>query len=161
MFVCVFYYTSLFILAPLLKKNTKQNATHIRRTELTLPILSPPFQRSACAPPLLCIAGRSPAQSQGLALSLFCRTCCNAQPHLYSFPNSNWCLLRVSDLLKLFKCDVSLCLDQKYWLYLRCYGLASGAPAAMSPGACMYTSVILPLVRGVVYPALSKGPTFE
>lgn len=106
--LCFLLYFSLY---PGLSPEKKPNTTHIRRTELTLTILSLPFHKSAHAPPLPCTAGRSPAQSQGLTLSLFCWT---------FFPKRNWCLLRVSDLGKLFTCDVSLCLDQLSWLYLCC-----------------------------------------
>lgn len=117
--ICLWFllYVSLY---PGPSPEKKPNTTHIRRTELTLTILSLPFQKSAHAPPLLCIAVRSPAQSQGLTLSLFCWTCCNVQSHLYSFTKRNWCLLRVSDLEELFKCGVSLCLDQLSWIYLCC-----------------------------------------
>lgn len=116
--LCFLLYFSLYPGHSPEKKTT--NTTHIRRTGLTLTILSLPFKKSVHAPPLLCIAGRRPTQSQGLTLNLFCWTCCNVQPHLYNFPKRNWCLLSVSDLGKHFKCDVSLCLDQFSWLYL-CY----------------------------------------
>lgn len=110
--LCFLLYFSLYPGLSSEKKKNQTNTTHIRRTEFTLTIPSLPFQKSAHAPPLLCIAGRSPAQSQRLTLSLFCWTCCNVQPHFCNFPKRNWCLLRVSDLGKLFKCGVSLCLDQ-------------------------------------------------
>lgn len=118
--LCFLLYFSLYPGLSSEKKKKQTNTTHIRRTEFTLTIPSLPFQKSAHAPPLLCIAGRSPAQSQRLTLSLFCWTCCNVQPHFCNFPKRNWCLLRVSDLGKLFKCGVSLCLDQLSWLYLCC-----------------------------------------
>lgn len=118
--ICLCFLLYFSLCPGLSPEKKKTNTTHIRRTRLTLTILSFPFQKSARAPPLLCTAGRSPAQSQGLILSFFCWTCCNVQPHLCDFPKRNCCLLRVSDLGKPFKCDVSLCLDQLSWPYLCC-----------------------------------------
>lgn len=116
--LCFLLYFTLYPGPP---PEKKQNTTHIRRIELTWTILSLPFQKSAHAPPLPCITGKSPAQTRdSLWASFVEHTAMRSLISVASQIEIRVYLRWVSDLLKLFKCDVSLCLDQMSWLYLCC-----------------------------------------